>query len=108
MDNFALTEIQSHLESELDSLKGMTFDIAEQACPDLNEFASNVSEAQLRAAMQARTSSAIRDIEVALRRLQNEDYGFCEECGEEIGVARLKARPTATLCVSCQAALEGE
>ncbi len=33
-------------------------------------------------------------------------YGVCEECGEDIGVARLKARPVTTLCVSCKARQE--
>ena len=43
----------------------------------------------------------LRDIEVALDRLAIGEYGSCQSCGEEIGSARLKALPTATLCIDC-------
>src|SRR5262249_43677388 len=36
----------------------------------------------------------------------NGEYGFCEECGDEIGIARLRARPVTTLCISCKEAQE--
>ncbi len=49
-----------------------------------------------------RESKLLRKIEEALQRLDNEDYGYCESCGEEIGVRRLEARPTATLCIDCK------
>lgn len=45
----------------------------------------------------------LRDIEAALQRMEASDYGECEECGNEIGFARLEAQPTATRCVECQA-----
>ena len=48
----------------------------------------------------------VREMEAALKRLSQTDYGVCEECGCDIGVARLKANPSARLCVSCQAAEE--
>ena len=45
----------------------------------------------------------LREIESALQRIESGDYGECEECGNEIGYARLEAQPTATRCVECQA-----
>lgn len=45
----------------------------------------------------------LRDIEASLQRMEAGDYGECEECGNEIGFARLEAQPTATRCVECQA-----
>ena len=45
----------------------------------------------------------MREIESALKRIDGDDYGRCEECGNEIGYARLEAQPTATRCVQCQA-----
>ena len=41
-------------------------------------------------------------IEHALNRLENGSYGYCEACGVEIGIRRLEARPTATLCIDCK------
>lgn len=45
----------------------------------------------------------LREIEAALQRMEAGGYGDCEECGNEIGYARLEAQPTATRCVECQA-----
>jgi DnaK suppressor protein len=46
------------------------------------------------------------DIDAALERIEEGDYGDCFECGELINPARLSADPTATLCISCAEALE--
>lgn len=43
-----------------------------------------------------------RKIDEALRRIDIGEYGFCEACGVEIGIRRLEARPTATLCIDCK------
>ena len=45
-------------------------------------------------------------IEAALRRIENSEYGFCQECGEEIAAARLQIDPTALLCIRCAEARE--
>ena len=44
----------------------------------------------------------IKKIDESLEKIENEDYGYCEACGVEIGVKRLEARPTATLCIDCK------
>lgn len=51
-------------------------------------------------------SREMQAIEAALGRLENGTYGICGECGGEIGVERLRAVPTATRCIECQARLE--
>lgn len=48
----------------------------------------------------------IRKIQAALTRIDDGTYGVCEECGEEISVARLKARPVTRLCINCKAKQE--
>lgn len=48
----------------------------------------------------------IRKIQSALQRIEDGSYGICEECGEEIGVPRLKARPVTRLCINCKAKQE--
>ena len=45
-------------------------------------------------------------IEAALRRIDNEEYGYCEECGDEIAAARLTVDPTVLLCIQCAEARE--
>ncbi len=108
MDHSDRHILRQRLEEQLLALGRCAYDMHIPACPDPNEFASVVADMEINAAMRARASSAICDIDRALRKMDSVDYGFCEECGEEIGLARLLARPTATLCIHCQAAREGD
>ena len=45
-------------------------------------------------------------IEESLQDLDKGDYGYCESCGTDIGIRRLEARPTATLCIDCKTLAE--
>ena len=49
-----------------------------------------------------RERKLIRKIEEALVRIDNNEYGYCDLCGIEIGISRLEARPTATMCIDCK------
>lgn len=53
------------------------------------------------ASLLAEARARIGDLDQAVKRLESDDAGLCERCGEPIGIERLEARPTATLCVSC-------
>ena len=53
-----------------------------------------------------RERQKLEQIESALSRMENGEYGFCEDCGENIPVGRLKAMPFATLCVKCKSERE--
>ena len=48
----------------------------------------------------------IRKIQSALQRIDDGTYGICDECGEEIAIPRLKARPVTRLCINCKAKQE--
>jgi DnaK suppressor protein len=50
----------------------------------------------------------LKKIDVALKKIEEETYGECESCGEQIGFARLMARPVAQLCIDCKTAQENE
>ncbi|QJB56319.1 TraR/DksA family transcriptional regulator [Pseudodesulfovibrio sp. zrk46] len=101
-------EIKSHLMQGLDSLssQGVAANLAVENCPDENDFASQLAQLGVNVAMHRRRQMRMVELENALKRLHETDYGICEECGEDIGLARLKANPSARLCVSCQSALE--
>jgi DnaK suppressor protein len=49
-----------------------------------------------------RERKLIKKIEETIAKIDNQDYGYCESCGVEIGLKRLEARPTATLCIDCK------
>ena len=48
----------------------------------------------------------IKSLAQTLERIDKEDYGYCDDCGVEIGIRRLEARPTATLCIDCKSLAE--
>ena len=70
--------------------------------PDPNDRATQESEFTLELRTRDRERKLIRKIDEAIASLEGGDYGFCEACGIEIGIRRLEARPTATLCYDCK------
>lgn len=70
--------------------------------PDPNDRASQEEEFALELRTRDRESKLIRKINEALKSIDTEDYGYCESCGEEIGIRRMEARPTATKCIDCK------
>ena len=58
--------------------------------------------------LREREEKLLRKIEDALGRIEGGNYGICEECGEEIEVKRLVARPVTTLCIDCKSRQEAE
>jgi DnaK suppressor protein len=70
--------------------------------PDPNDRATQESEFSLELRTRDRERRLIKKIDESLKAIDNGDYGYCETCGIEIGVRRLEARPTATLCIDCK------
>lgn len=70
--------------------------------PDPTDRATQESEFSLELRTRDRERKLIRKIDEAVSRLDQDEYGFCDTCGTEIGIRRLEARPTATLCVDCK------
>jgi DnaK suppressor protein len=70
--------------------------------PDPNDRATQESEFSLELRTRDRERKLIRKIEKTLEQIDADEYGYCEACGVEIGIRRLEARPTATLCIDCK------
>lgn len=70
--------------------------------PDPNDRASQEEEFRLELRARDRERRLLKKIEESLQLLVNKEYGYCEVCGVEIGLRRLEARPTATLCIDCK------
>jgi DnaK suppressor protein len=69
---------------------------------DPNDRASQESDMTLELRNRDRERKLIKKIEETLRKIQEKEYGYCNGCGIEIGLKRLEARPTATLCIDCK------
>ncbi len=74
--------------------------------PDPADRASQEEEFSLELRTRDRERKLIKKIDETLQLIENEDYGWCEACGVEIGLRRLEARPTATLCIDCKTLAE--
>lgn len=74
--------------------------------PDPADRASQEEEFSLELRTRDRERKLIKKIESTLSRIDEGDYGFCDSCGIEIGIRRLEARPTATLCIDCKTIAE--
>jgi DnaK suppressor protein len=70
--------------------------------PDPNDRASQEEEFRFELRARDRERKLLKKIEESLQLLKDKEYGFCEICGVEIGLRRLEARPTATLCIDCK------
>ncbi len=73
-----------------------------QVFADPNDRASQESDMALELRNRDRERKLIKKIDETLQRIADEDYGYCDSCGIEIGLKRLEARPTATLCIDCK------
>jgi DnaK suppressor protein len=70
--------------------------------PDPNDRATQEEEFALELRTRDRERKLIKKINESLAALDAGTYGYCETCGVEIGIKRLEARPTATLCIDCK------
>ena len=69
---------------------------------DPNDRASQESDMALELRNRDRERKLIKKVDESIAALDAGDYGFCSLCGIEIGLKRLEARPTATLCIDCK------
>lgn len=110
LDQKQIDELRGLLEqrrSELDALLENTGDAAKPVTLDQQSVGrvsriDAIQQQQMAVASQAQTTAGLRRIEQALKRIDDDEYGFCLQCGEAIAFARLKVRPEAGLCLACQ------
>jgi len=84
-------------QETINHLRGEVRDVGDEA-----ERASRETENSLELRTRDRYRKLLNKIDQALARVDDGTYGYCEETGEEIGLARLEARPIATLCLDAQ------
>jgi len=74
--------------------------------PDPVDRAAQEEEFSLELRARDRERKLIKKIEKTLKRIEDDDFGFCDSCGIEIGIRRLEARPTADMCIDCKTMAE--
>ncbi|MEJ2191932.1 MAG: RNA polymerase-binding protein DksA [Nitrospirota bacterium] len=89
-------QILSEAESTMNSLPEPA------VFPDLGDQASAETDRNFMLRLRGREQKLLNKIEEALERIEKGTFGICDVCGEEIEIARLQARPVATLCIDCK------
>jgi len=76
------------------------------ALADTTDIASEESDRDMTLRMHDHERKLVDEIRAAIRRIDEGDYGICENCGDDIGEKRLLARPVATHCIDCMTEIE--
>jgi len=101
-----LEERKREILSEAERAVGTMNHATDTTLADLTDRASLESDRIFLLRMRDRERKLLGKIGEAFARISDGSYGRCEECGGEIGVERLRARPVTTLCIVCKSAQE--
>jgi len=89
-------------ESALNELPGQTI------FPDLGDQASAETDRNFMLRLRGREQRLLKKIDEAISRIENGTFGICDDCGNEIDIKRLEARPVTTMCIECKTLQEEE
>jgi DnaK suppressor protein len=101
-----LLAMRRDMAGGIEALKREGFSLGTDGTQDVADDAANTYARQMLLGLSERERAVIRQIDEALDRIEAGDFGLCEDCGDEIGEARLLTLPYATLCVECKAKQE--
>jgi DnaK suppressor protein len=107
------TAIRRDLERQRKALleevvEGLANPNGQETFPDVSDQASAEAEQNFSMRIREREQRLVKKIDEALERMNQDVYGICERCEEEIPYPRLKARPVTTLCINCKTLEEQE
>jgi len=91
-----------------EAVEGLANPNGQETFPDVSDQASAEAEQNFLMRIREREQRLIKKIDEALARMDQDIYGICERCEEEIPYPRLKARPVTTLCINCKTLEEQE
>ena len=100
--NQRIDELRSEAGKTVEGMDG------EANFPDPSDRANMETDRNSMLRIRDRERKLIFKIQEALQRLDQGEFGICEQCGEEISIERLKARPVTTLCIECKTRQEEE
>ncbi len=98
-----LNELLNEADRTLEEMTATDSKVADPA-----DRATLESDRSFELRIRDRERKLIKKIKTALERIDEGTYGICEECGEEIGIKRLEARPVTTMCIECKSRQEKE
>jgi DnaK suppressor protein len=97
-----LLNTKEHMLKNVELASKELNELQSQENNDDMDYASMRSDSMIEQVVSDQQKSELKDIEYALERIKDGKYNVCEMCSEEIGIARLKAKPYAKYCMTCR------
>lgn len=97
-----LLNAKEHMLKNVELASKELSELQSQENNDDMDYASMRSGSMIEQVVSDQQKSELKDIEYALERIKEGNYNVCEMCSEEIGIARLKAKPYAKYCMACR------
>jgi len=103
-----LLDRKKQLISNIDSISKEMNELSNSEVNDDADYASLITDDIIDNAMSKHQTEELKEIEEALKRIEDGSYNVCDMCSEEIGVLRLKVKPYAKYCINCRPFVEKE
>jgi DnaK suppressor protein len=102
-----LTEQKQQLNQQLASSEASSQPVAldQQSVGRVSRIDA-IQQQQMAKANRQQDTLTLKATIAALKRVENDEYGYCLECGESVGFSRLRIQPHAEMCLECQSAIE--
>ena len=95
-------EVMREVRNAVDASREM----GQDSVPDIGDMSANTYSRDVLLNLSENQRQKIRDIDVALERLAQREYGICARCGDEIAPRRMEVRPFSRYCIDCKTDVE--
>ncbi len=103
-----LIEQRQELLSEAEQTLNNKISTEKESFPDPTDQAVAELDNNFLLRLRGREQKLLKKIDEAISRIDSDNFGICESCGEQINIKRLEARPVTTLCIDCKTAQDEE
>jgi len=103
-----LLDMRSEILSEVNHNTENSMELGSDGVQDIGDVSANTYNRQILLSLNDGQRNILTEIDDALDRIKNGEYGVCVECEEEIGTKRLEVRPQAKYCIDCKTEMEKE
>jgi DnaK suppressor protein len=96
------SEREKIMANTIETIKNNELELSADEMSDENDMASALYDQSFTLRMRDRERMLFTKIDKALKRIDEDEYGYCAECDDDIALPRLEARPVTTLCIACK------
>jgi len=101
-----LEQMRREVLNEVNDKYAASREIGQDNLPDLADVSSNAYNREMLLNLSDAQHRKLQDINAALERMDNDEYGVCASCGEDIAPRRMEVRPFSRYCIDCKTDIE--